>query len=107
MATRINLIIDQGSSFSQTIELLSNTGDLLSVTDLIATSQMRKSYQANASITIDTALSTGQLILSMNAASTSLITPGRYVYDVKLSSNTSIEVDRLIEGVVTVTPGVS
>jgi hypothetical protein len=42
----------------------------------------------------------------MNSANTSVVTPGRYVYDVLLTSGTGIKT-RIIEGIVTVLPSVT
>lgn len=74
----------------------------LNVTGYAATAQLRKSYQSNTKVDFVTSLSTGLVILSMNANTTALIEAGRYVYDVKLTGANNVV--RVIEGLATVTP---
>ena len=45
-------------------------------------------------------------MLSMSANTTNSIAAGRYVYDCELTDSNGI-VSRLVEGIVTVTPGVT
>ena len=110
MTAKVNIIINQGSTFYQEIQLQDDNDDDLIVTGgggnslYTAASQMRKSYQASNAVSFDTALSNGMLILSMTSNATADIVGGRYVYDVELTTVSDGSVDRLIEGVVTVTP---
>lgn len=108
MTAKLNLIVDQGSSFYQEINLFDQNGDKLVVNvangDPIynAASQMRKSYQASNSVTFDTALSNGMLVISLEANDTVNIVSGRYVYSTDLIGANSTT--RIIEGIVTVKP---
>lgn len=108
MTARVNLIIDQGATFYQEVQLTDQNGDPLVVTyangDPIFTSagQVRKSYQASNAVNFDTALSNGMLILSMTSNTTGNIVSGRYVYDIELTSATAVY--RIVEGVATVKP---
>jgi hypothetical protein len=70
---------------------------------------MRKSYYAT-SATIITSIITGnangEITLSMTAANTANLTPGRQVFDLLITSPTSVKT-RVIEGIVVVSPGVT
>lgn len=108
MATKVNIVIDQGTDFSTSINLTDADGLLLDLTSMTAASQIRKSYTSinAASFSVTLANNTSQLILSMNNAVTSSLTAGRYVYDVELSDASNIKT-RILEGIVTVTPEVT
>jgi hypothetical protein len=70
---------------------------------------MRKSYYSSSSniiISTITGTSNGEITLGMSAANTSNLTPGRYVYDVIITSPTNV-VTRVVEGIVTVLPSVT
>ena len=71
-----------------------------------ANSQLRKTYTSSTSYTFQTSLANNGIItLSMNAATTANLSPGRYVYDLEVEA--SGVRSRLVEGVVTVTPQVT
>ena len=110
MATKSNIIINQGADFSQNFEMLSNTGDPLIVTDgggnnvYSVEAMMRKSYAASNNTVFDVALANGIVTLSLSAAVTDTIVAGRYVYTADITAIGANTIDRLVEGVVTVSP---
>lgn len=108
MATRVNIVIDQGTDFETSITLTDASGDQLDVTGMTAASQIRKTHSSSNSVSFITALAnnTGSLTLSLNNSTTSSMTAGRYVYDVELTDSSNV-VSRILEGVVTVTPEVT
>jgi len=70
---------------------------------------MRKSYYAtsNTAITsIVTGASNGEITLSMTAANTANLSPGRSVFDLLITSPSGIKT-RVIEGIIIVSPGVT
>jgi hypothetical protein len=70
---------------------------------------MRKSYYSSSATTITstvTGTANGEVTLSVSATNTAALTPGRYVYDVIITSPTSV-VTRVVEGIVTVLPSVT
>lgn len=107
------LTIDQGATFSSTIDLINDDNTPINLSFATAnnfSAQIRKSYYstnptANITVTIDNAAN-GILRLSMDANTTANIKPGRYLYDLKMvnAANTTI---RVVEGIVTITPQVS
>jgi len=106
MATKANLVIDQGTTFSTSLNLQDEYGLPLDLSGYTANSQMRKWYtSSNASATFTTGVANGVITLSLTANQTSNLTSGRYVYDVEINSGTTIS--RVVEGIVTVTPQVT
>ena len=106
MATKANINIDQGTSFTTYIALTDDAGNALDLSAYTAQAQMRRWYNSINCFSFDTSLTLGQIALSMNADTTSKLTQQRYLYDVVLtdSSNT---LTRVVEGMVTVNFGVT
>jgi len=105
MATaKQNLVIDQGSTFSQQI-VLTNVNEPYNVANTTVSSQIRKNYMSSNSVAFSTVLQDGVLTLGLTVLQTSALIPGRYMYDVLLITPT--ETNRIIEGIVTVTPAVT
>lgn len=107
MAKRVNLIIDQGTTFSSTFELVDDFDDALIVNDFTARGQIRKHYSSNSYTNFTCTLTDGQLVISLDAVQTANLTPQRYVYDVELIDTVANSVTRIVEGFVTVTPEVT
>ena len=107
MATVNNIVIDQGTTFSLTVQLASDDGSPMDLTEYTVSSQLRKSYYTNTYTAFTTGKVdlSGEVSLSLTAAQTSGLKAGRYVYDVEISS--SQETVRVLEGIVTVTPEVT
>ena len=109
MATKANLVIDQGSTYSTTLTMTDEYGDPLLLNGMQANSQMRKSYTSSNATTFSTSIDipTGTITLSLTSAQTGALVPGRYVYDVELTDIGANTVSRVVEGIVTVTPQVT
>lgn len=108
MASKANIIIDQGATFNTDLSLTDEYGDGLDLTGYTANSQMRKWYtSSNAAATFTAVVNTATaaITLSLTANQTSNIASGRYVYDVEISNGNTVS--RIVEGIVTVTPQVT
>lgn len=108
MATKANLVIDQGSTFSTDLSLRDDNGDMIDLVGYTANSQIRKWYTStNASATFTSLINveSGVISLTLSANQTANLTAGRYVYDVEINDGTTIS--RIVEGIVTVTPEVT
>lgn len=106
----IDLYVDQGTDYHTNMDLTNDDGTAMSVTGYTFTGQIRKSYYstnptANLVISIINGPN-GNLNIAMSSAVTANISPGRYVYDVKMMDTSNVTV-RIMEGIVTVTPQVS
>ena len=107
-AAYVNLYMEQGTTFSTTITIDDVYGNAYNLYGYSANSQIRKSYYstnatATFSTSIDNQLST--ITLSLTNIQTANISPGRYVYDTKISANNVTT--RILEGVVDVSPSVT
>lgn len=104
------LTVDQGTNYESTLDLVADDGTAINVTNYIFSGQIRKSYYSNnatASFTISVAnAANGNVIISLNAATTTNIKAGRYLYDVKMTDTANV-VTRVVEGIITITPQVT
>jgi len=110
MAQFIELDLDQGTDFSTDLNLSNDDGTAINIANYTFSSSLRKSFYsanptANLTVTIQSAVN-GNVVLSMNAATTANIRPGRYLFDVKQvdAQNTT---SRVLEGIITVNPQVT
>lgn len=109
MAAFTELLIEQGATFSTTVNVEDTAGAAINLYGYSASSQMRKSYYATSN-TIITATITGnangEITLSMTSANTSNLTPGRQVFDLLITSPSNVKT-RVVEGVIMISPGVT
>lgn len=111
MATKANITIDQGTSFTTQINLTDENNDPINLASYTANSQIRRWYTSTDAAAVFTAntgpnTAAGILTLTLSANQTSNLDFGRYVYDVKLT-DASNTITRVVEGIVTVTPRVT
>jgi hypothetical protein len=107
MATKVNLVIDQGTTFITAITFNDEAGSAINFSTYTGQAQMRKHFTSSNSTSFDVSLSnTGVISLSLTANQTANLTAGRYVYDLEVTDQTNV-ISRLIEGIVTVTPNVT
>jgi hypothetical protein len=108
MGTKVNLIVDQGSTFETTVNLTDDNGDLVDLTGYTSSGQIRKHYTSSNSVSIVVTLggSEGTVTLGLSANTSANLVAGRYVYDVELTSPSG-DVTRIFEGILTVTPQVT
>jgi hypothetical protein len=110
MALQKNLTLDQGADYSVRLEISTSNGSPLDVETYNVKSQMRHSYySANAvaefsSTKEDSA--NGIIILSLTNEQTTLISPGRYYYDVIIKNQSNV-ITRVLEGSMSVLPSVT
>ena len=110
MATISNLFIDQGSDYSTIVTVSSITGQPLNLTGYTAASQMRKSYSSSLAHSFTctvTDASAGKIRLAITATQTEAMSPGRWLYDVEITETATSKKQRVVEGIVTVTPQIT
>jgi len=104
----VNLIIDQGVDFSQTFNLESTSTDAaLNLTGYTGASQLRKHSGSKSSYQFTVSFpdrENGQIKLALSDNITNRIKPGRYIYDVILTSSGGLK-ERVVEGSVLVREG--
>jgi len=109
MAGFAELTLEQGANFTTTVTVNGSDGSPTNLTSYTAAAQLRKSYYSTTAnsftVTVSNAAN-GELTMAMSAANTANLTPGRYVYDLLITSPTSIKT-RVVEGIVTLLPSVT
>ena len=107
MAQKLNLIIDQGTTFATSFTVNDDAGDPIDFSGYTGYSQIRKHYTSTNAVSFTvTANTTGGVTLELDSNTTNSIEAGRYVYDVELVAPAGT-VSRVVEGIVTVTPQVT
>ena len=110
MASLLNLQLDQGTTFSKQITVYGTDGTTVeNLTGASVSSQLRKNYTSTAYETINATINTptsGIIVMSLTAAQTAALKPGRYVYDLELTK-ADTTISRIIEGVITIRPEVT
>ena len=112
MAARANLVIDQGTNISSDVTVKDLNANAFDLTGYTATAKMAKGYESTKTrstitATVSSTPSSGLVALTMTAAQTAALSPGRYVYDLEITQTSSGNITRVIEGIITVTPQVS
>lgn len=108
MAGYVPLEIEAYTNFSRTVIVRNIDGTSQNLVGFTANSQMRRSFYSSKANTITTTITdapNGQITMSMTAANTGLLIPGRYVYDVVTTGGGITQ--RMIEGIVVVSAGVT
>jgi|TARA_B100001094_G_C18169702_1_gene794330 D-Tyr-tRNAtyr deacylase len=109
MAIIANLFIDQGTDFQVAVDVSDSTGQVLNLSGYTSAGQIRKTYGSStisATFTTSNENVTGKVTLSLTDTQTSALEPGRYVYDMNITSAGGITT-RVVEGQAIVTPGVT
>ena len=109
MAGFVELTIEQGANFSTTVTVNDSNGSPTNLTNYDASAQLRKSYYSTTATDFTVAVTdaaAGQITMSITSSNTANLTPGRYVYDLLITSPTNVK-SRVIEGIATILPSVT
>jgi len=105
-----NIVIEQGFDFGTYFQLEDTiTNNLLDLTGYTMEAQLRKTYSSSSSVSFASSISDpseGLIQISLGSTETSLLKPGRYVYDVKLTTNEGL-ITKAVEGAALVRSGVT
>ena len=104
-----NFILEQGATFNRILTLKENNA-VMNLTGYSVASKMRSTHDSSTVVgtftcTISNA-SGGIITMSMPASTTAAIEEAIYVYDIEITSPSSV-VTRLMQGTVTVNPEVT
>lgn len=104
----VNITIPQGSDFSETFVSTESDGSRTNLAGYSGTAKIKKHYGATSSTSFTVSITTaiGEVTISLPAATTVSLEPGRYYYDVRLQS-ASGKVSRLVEGMAFVRAGIT
>ena len=106
MAAITNFYIDTGSNFGAVITVIGSDGLPLNLTGFTTQSYIRKSYLSKTHINFNAEIYSalgGQVRVSLSNTDTAAVKPGRYLYDVYVTSPSSEQL-RVSEGVIIFTP---
>ena len=109
MATVANIFVDQGSDYSNIITVAASNGQTLDLSGYTVASQMRKSYTSSTSYAFTASIynaAQGKVRIQLTAVQSEAIPPGRYLYDLEVTSSGGAR-KRVVEGIVTVTPQIT
>jgi len=109
MAGYAEITVEQGANFSTTINVNDGAGAGQNLTSYSVAAQMRKSHYSTTAVNFTVEITDafdGEITMTMTSANTSNLTPGRYVYDLVMTSPTNIKT-RVVEGIATVLPSVT
>lgn len=104
----VNIVIAQGADFSETFNSTESDGSASNLVGYTGTSKIKKhsTSTSSKSFTVTVTGATGEVSIAMTSGKTVDLKPGRYYYDVVLTS-TSGAVSRMVEGMALVTAGIT
>ena len=102
MATIANFNIDQGSTFSTTIDISSNSAGVFELDTYTARGKIRKSPSTSKYVSFtctinENAPAQDTITIALTSAQTKAMKPGRYLYDVEIFTSAGV-VTRVLEG---------
>ena len=99
----VNLVIDQGCTFEKVITAQNSTSGNVTISSGTCAAKMRQSYYSSNNITtLTTAVAGSNVTISLTATQTAALSPGNYVYDVEYTQSDTTTVERLAEGIITI-----
>jgi hypothetical protein len=104
----VNIVIPQGSEFTETFLSTETNGDTTNLAGYIGEAKLKKHAGSATSFTFSVSITaaSGEVSIGMTSGATALLEPGRYVYDVVLTSSSGAK-SRLVEGMSLVTAGIT
>jgi hypothetical protein len=110
MAVYSDLSIDQGADFSAEIVVEDITGTVADLTGFTGAGQIRKTYSSSTAVNFGVTVTNaggGVITVTLTNTQTNAMKAGRYVYDVEITKTSNGEKTRVVEGQVTINPGVT
>lgn len=108
MAQEVNLHVDTGANLLIEICITNSNGDPWNLSNYEVNSKVRKNPYTNTSYSFTcNGYANGMLTLTMNAASSALVPPGRYLYDVEITNLVSNTTTRVQEGLIVFNPNIT
>jgi len=99
----VNLVIDQGCTFEKVITAQNSISGNVTISAGTCAAKMRQSYYSSNNITtLTTAVAGSNVTLSLTATQTAAVSPGQYVFDVEYTQSDTTTVERVAEGIITI-----
>ena len=98
----VNLVLDQGCTFEKVITAQNSTSGNVTISTGTCAAKMRQSFNSSNNVTVlTTAVAGSNVTLSLTASQTAAVSAGKYVYDVEYTQSGGTIVERLAEGIIT------
>ena len=106
--TVVNIVIPQGSDFTETFVSTESDGTATNLDSYSGVALLKKHPTAtsSSSFSVTVSGSNGEVAIAMTSGITANLNPGRYYYDVRVTSPAGA-VSRLVEGMALVTAGIT
>ena len=99
----VNIALDQGCTFEKVITAQNSASQNVTISTGTCAAKMRQSYYSSNNITsLTTAVAGSNCTISLTATQTAAISPGNYVYDVEYTQSDTTTVERVAEGIITI-----
>ena len=102
MAIYSNIVIDQGTDWSAEIVVEDAAATVANLTGYTGAGQIRKAYTSTTAVSFTVTVTN-----ALSNAQTNAMKAGRYVYDVEITRTSDTTKTRVVEGQLTVNPGVT
>jgi len=101
-----NFVLDQGATFIKTFTAKNTAGSNVTISSGTTSAKLRQSiYSGNNIHSFSTSVSGSNVTISMAAINTANVSADRqYVYDVEYTQSDATTIERLAEGIVTISP---
>ena len=101
----VNFVMDQGATLEKTITAQNSASGNVTISSGTCASKMRQStYSGNNIHTFSTSVTGSNVTISMTATNTANVAAGQYEYDIEYTQSDATTVERLAQGIVTVSP---
>ena len=100
-----NFELDQGATFIKTFTAKNTAGGNVVISTGTTSAKLRQStYSGNNIHTFSTSESGSNVTISMTATNTANVSAGQYNYDIEFTQSDGTTIERLAEGIITVSP---
>jgi len=97
------MVLDQGCTFEKVITAQNSAGGNVTISTGTCAAKMRQSYSSSNNVAaFTTAVAGSNCTISLTATQTAALSPGIYAYDVEYTQSDTTTVERVAEGIITI-----
>ena len=101
----VNIALDQGCTFEKVITAQNSASGNVTISSGTCAAKMRQStYSGNNIHSFSTSVAGSNVTISMTATNTANVAVDQYVYDVEYTQSDGTTVERVCQGIITVSP---
>ena len=99
----VNIALDQGCTFEKVITAQNSASGNVTISTGTCAAKMRQSYSSSNNVaTFTTSVTGSNCTISLTATETAALSSGIYAYDVEYTQSDTITVERVAEGIITI-----